>query len=141
VRGSIAALTGRVDTDTATAAWEQALAAPAWNGPPVWLHGDLHAGNLLARDGALTAVIDFGLAGVGDPACDLMAAWSWLPETAREPFRAALAPNPATWARGRGWAVFWGLVAFAGHRLSNPLLAAMARRTLEAALADHRRGI
>jgi aminoglycoside phosphotransferase (APT) family kinase protein len=140
-RGAIAALGGVVDTKAATAAWDEALAAPAWGGRPVWLHGDLHAGNLLARDGALIAVIDFGLAGVGDPACDLMAAWSWLPEAARGAFRAALAADPATWARGRGWAVYWGLVAFAGHRLGNPALAAMARRTLEAALADHRRGI
>jgi aminoglycoside phosphotransferase (APT) family kinase protein len=86
----------------ATAAWEAAVRAPLWKGPPVWIHGDLLAGNLLARDGRLNAVIDFGSCGVGDLACDAMAAWTYLTAETRDAFRAALPVEDATWARGRG---------------------------------------
>src|SRR5262245_60516871 len=104
VRSLIAALDGLVDTDALTAVWEAALAAaPAWDGQPVWVHGDLTPGNLLAVDGRLSAVIDFGCLGAGDPAIDLMVAWTFLPADARTVFRAALAVDDATWARGRGW--------------------------------------
>ncbi|WP_241483064.1 aminoglycoside phosphotransferase family protein [Nocardiopsis halophila] len=103
VRPKIAALEGMVDTDRVTAVWEAALAAPAWDGPPVWFHGDLAAGNLLAVDGNLSAVIDFGTMGVGDPAVDLLPAWKFLPPEARGVFREALGVDEATWARGRGW--------------------------------------
>ena len=77
-RAAIAALDGMLDTDAVTAAWEAALQAPAWHGPPVWIHGDLQSGNLLAVAGRLSAVIDFGCLGVGDPACDLIVAWNAL---------------------------------------------------------------
>ncbi|GAA2250402.1 aminoglycoside phosphotransferase family protein [Streptomyces amakusaensis] len=96
---------GPLDPDGAAAVWEAALAAPAWDRPPVWTHGDLAEGNLLSADGALSAVIDFGTLGVGDPAVDLLPAWTFLPSPAREPFRAALDTDDATWARGRGWAL------------------------------------
>ncbi|MFD9909368.1 aminoglycoside phosphotransferase family protein [Streptomyces sp. NPDC059063] len=108
VRTKIAKLTGvfdTVDTDRVTAVWEEALAAPAWDRPPVWLHGDLATGNLLAVDGELSAVIDFGTLAVGDPACDLIPAWMFLPATARDTFRAAVGVDDATWARGRGIAL------------------------------------
>ncbi|HCO01765.1 MAG TPA: phosphotransferase, partial [Actinobacteria bacterium] len=69
-------------------------------GPPVWIHGDLQSGNLLAQHGRITAVIDFGGLGVGDPACDLMVAWNLLSAETRDVFRAALTVDDATWARG-----------------------------------------
>lgn len=103
VRPKIAALKGLVDTDGLTAVWEAALAAPAWDGPPVWIHGDPAPANLLARDGHLSAVIDFGTMAVGDPACDLIAAWAFVPAEARAVFRAELNVDDATWARGRAW--------------------------------------
>lgn len=105
VRPKIPALAGMIDTDAVTAVWEAALAAPAWDGPPVWVHGDLAVGNLLAIDGHLSAVIDFGTLAVGDPAVDLLPAWKLLPAKARATFREALGVDDATWARGRGWGV------------------------------------
>jgi hypothetical protein len=72
------------------------LKAPAWPGPPGWLHGDLQAGNVLAVHGRLSAVIDFGCLGVGDSACDVMAAWLFLSAETRDAFRAALSVDDAT---------------------------------------------
>jgi aminoglycoside phosphotransferase (APT) family kinase protein len=139
-RAAIAELRGTLDIDAATAAWEAALRAPAWHRPPVWVHGDLQPGNLLAVGGRLSAVIDFGGLGVGDPACDLMVAWNLFSADTREVLRAALGVDDATWARGRGWALSVGLIALPYYRSTNPALAGIARRAIEEALADHRRG-
>jgi aminoglycoside phosphotransferase (APT) family kinase protein len=90
------------------AAWVEALAAEAWNGPPMMLHGDLHPGNiLLADDGGLAGVIDFGDAGAGDPAVDLALGWLMFDAGARRRFRGAFgrAVDHDTWARARGWAL------------------------------------
>jgi aminoglycoside phosphotransferase (APT) family kinase protein len=137
-RESIARLLGALDVDAVTAVWDAALGAPAWNGPPVWLHGDLQSGNLLAVDGRLSAVIDFGCLGVGDPACDVMTAWMFLSAETRGVFRAALQVDDATWARGRGWALSVGLIALPYYQSSNPVLAGIARRAIDEALADYR---
>lgn len=127
---------GLVDTHAASQGWSEALAAPAWSGSPVWLHGDLHPGNLLVQNGRLSAVIDFGGLGVGDPACDSMAAWTLLSGPARQAFCAALAPDDATWARGRGWALSVGLVALPYYLHTNPALATIALRTIKEVLAN-----
>jgi aminoglycoside phosphotransferase (APT) family kinase protein len=129
-------LHGVVDADAATAAWTAALAAPGWAGAPVWVHGDLIPGNLLANDGRLSAVLDFGCLGVGDPACDAMAAWTFLDGGAREAFRTAAGFDAATWERGRGWALSWGLIALPYYRESNPVLAGRARRAIDEVLTD-----
>jgi len=100
----------------------------------VWLHGDLQAGNLLAVDGRLSAVIDFGCLGVGDPACDVAAAWTYLSADSRNAFRAALPVDDATWARARGWALSVGLIALPYYRTTNPVLAGIARRAIDEAL-------
>ncbi len=136
-RAAIATLHSTVDADAVTAAWEAALKVPAWNGPAVWLHGDLISGNLLAQHGRLSAVIDFGCLGVGDPACDVMVAWTYLSPVTREAFRAALPVDDATWARGRGWALSFGLIALPYYQISNPVLAGIARHAIDEALADH----
>lgn len=136
-RAAIAACGGLVDTRAVTASWEAALRSPAWDGPPVWLHGDLHAGNLLALDGRLSAVIDFGCLGVGDPACDLMVAWNFLTATCRPTFRAALGVDDAMWARGHGWALSMALIALPYYQTSNPVLARMSRDTIAEVLSDH----
>jgi aminoglycoside phosphotransferase (APT) family kinase protein len=135
-RAAIAELDGTFDADTLAAAWDAALQAPLWHGPPVWLHGDLQSGNLLAVDGRLSAVIDFGCLGVGDPASDVAAAWTYLPAEARDAFRGALPVDDATWARARGWALSVGLIALPYYETTNRVLAGIARRAIDAVLAD-----
>jgi len=136
-RSAIAELSDRLDTDAMTAAWEAALQVPAWHGPPVWTHGDLLPGNLLVHEGRISAVIDFGCLGVGDPACDLIVAWTLLSAQTRDLFRAALSVDDATWARGRGWALSIGLIALPYYQHTNPVFAATARRMIAQVLADH----
>jgi aminoglycoside phosphotransferase (APT) family kinase protein len=137
---AIANLEEIIDVRAASAAWDLALRAPAWIGAPVWLHGDLLPSNLLTRAGRVSAVIDFGCLGVGDPACDLMAAWTLLSADARRTFRAALAVDDATWLRGSGWALSFGLIALPYYLHSNSVLATIARHAIEEVLVDHRRG-
>jgi aminoglycoside phosphotransferase (APT) family kinase protein len=138
-RQALAALEGRIDSDTAGAVWEAALAA-TWCGPPVWFHGDVAWGNLLVRDGRLSAVIDFGSSGVGDPSCDLAIAWTLFGGESREAFRAGLRLDAGTWARGRGWALWKALITLADQIDTDPLVAGEARRVIAEVLADHRRG-
>jgi aminoglycoside phosphotransferase (APT) family kinase protein len=140
VRNAIATLSNMLDTDVATAAWEAALRAPEWQGTAVWLHGDLHPGNLLVEQGRLSAVIDFGTLGVGDPACDLMVAWTLLSTESRDLFRASLTVDDATWARGRGWALSFGLIAYAYYLDTNPVLAVISRRAIDEVLVEHMNG-
>jgi aminoglycoside phosphotransferase (APT) family kinase protein len=137
-RAAIASLDGMLDTGAVTAAWDGALQAPAWHGPPVWIHGDLSPLNLLVQRGRLSAVIDFGCLGVGDPACDLQVAWNLLSAQTRDVFRAALPVDDATWTRGRGWALSVGLIALPYYQSTNPVLAGIARRAIEEALADQK---
>ncbi|MFD9904914.1 aminoglycoside phosphotransferase family protein [Streptomyces sp. NPDC059063] len=128
-----------VDTEAAAAAWDAALRAPVWDGPPVWVHADLMPGNLLVRDGRLSAVIDFGTAGVGDPACDLIVAWNLLPAPVRDDFRAASGADDATWARGRGRALSMALIQLPYYVDTNPVMAANARHVIQEVIADHAR--
>jgi aminoglycoside phosphotransferase (APT) family kinase protein len=136
-RDAIKAAESLIDTGAATAAWETDMATPPWTGRPVWIHGDLSAGNLLATDGRLSGVIDFGCLGVGDPACDLIVAWSLFHGESRAAFRTALAVDDATWARGRGWALSTALIALPYYLERNPTIAAGARRVIDEVLADH----
>lgn len=99
---------------SANLVWKEALAS-SWSRPPVWLHGDVSAGNLVLRDGRLAAVIDFGNAAVGDPACDLVAAWTLFDGAARQAFAAGLPHDRQTWSRARGWALWKAAITVAGH--------------------------
>jgi aminoglycoside phosphotransferase (APT) family kinase protein len=135
VRKALEQIDDEVDVTAATAVWEEALAAPAWDGPPLWLHGDLMASNLLLRGGRLSAVIDFGTCGVGDPSCDLLPAWNFLPADARAVFRDALDVDDASWARGRGWAVAKAVQAIPYYKETNPALANNGRHVLRELLA------
>src|SRR3954447_21448488 len=102
------ALGGAVATDAVRRVFDDALGA-AWEGAPVWVHGDVAAGNMLLRDGRLAAGIDFGCAAVGDPAGGVGIAWAVVAGARREAFRAGLGADPATWSRGRGWALWKAL--------------------------------
>jgi aminoglycoside phosphotransferase (APT) family kinase protein len=111
-RLALAALQDRIDAERALAMWKEALAAH-WQGSPVWFHGDVSPGNLLVEQGRLSAVIDFGTCGVGDPACDLSIAWTLFEGPSRNAFRKAIRANEATWARGRGWTLWKALIVCA----------------------------
>ena len=119
------------------ALWEEALAAPGWDQPPVWIHGDLDARNLLVEDGRIAAVIDFGSLGVGDPACEVMVAWKLFRGESRDLFRRELAVDDATWARARGWALSQAVIALGYYTTeTNPVLVGEAQKWLEELVAD-----
>ncbi len=136
-RRSVAKLGERLDVRSVLAVWDAALAAD-WDGPPAWLHGDVTPGNLLTRDGRLSAVIDFGCCGVGDQACDLAIAWTFLRGAAREAFRSALPLDAATWARGRGWTLWKALIVWAALPGANPLGAEQSARIIADLVSEHR---
>jgi len=129
------ALKHSVDANAATEVWEAALAS-TWRGPPVWIHRDVSAGNLLVHAGRLSAVIDFGMLGVGDPACDLSIAWTLFRGESRQVFRAMLPFDAATWARGRGWALWKALIVAAGLTDTNAIETARSRQTIDEVLVD-----
>lgn len=113
----------RVDGSEVIAAWEESLAAPRWSGPPVWLHCDIHEGNLLVRDRRLSAVIDWGLLGAGDPAIELNSAWGFLSPDVVPAYRDALGLDEAAWLRGRGWALQPSISAMTYYEKTAPRLA------------------
>lgn len=126
-----------VDTAAVTAVWEDALRRPPWSGPPTWAHADLSPGNVLVRDGRLSAVIDWGgTAGVGDPTVDLIVAWNLLPADVRPLFREALGVDEDTWLRGRGWALSIAIIQLPYYQHTNPVLAANSRHVLAEVLAE-----
>jgi len=134
-RQAIATLGARIDAAAVIRIWEEALAT-RWQGRPVWVHGDVSAGNLLVEDGALSAVIDFGCCGVGDPACDLAIAWTLFQGESRAAFRASLALDDATWARGRAWTLWKALIVHAGLPGANPADAAGAGDLIDDLIVD-----
>lgn len=134
-RESIAALKGTIDTNPALAVWEEALEAPEWNNEPVWFHGDLLIGNVLFDRGRLSAIIDFGGSGVGDPACDLTIAWSLFSGESREVFLETLNVDDATRARGRGHALSQAVIFIPYYLNTNPVGVGYARRTIDEILA------
>ncbi|MEU7045635.1 aminoglycoside phosphotransferase family protein [Streptomyces varsoviensis] len=133
-RAAIAEAADAFDAAAMTELWDAAINAPGWNGPPVWFHGDFHTGNLLTVDGRLSAVIDFGELGIGDPACDLVIAFTLMSTESRAAFRAALGVDDATWLRGRGWALATALNAYTHYAAANPRVAAQTTRQITEAL-------
>lgn len=129
-RTAIQALEGRIDTGLALRAWELALSS-SWDRAPVWVHGDIALGNLLLLEGQLHAVIDFGQLCVGDPACDLAIAWTFLRGAHRAAFRDALAVDLGTWQRGRGWALWKAAITAAEISQTNAVEGAACWQTLD----------
>ena len=120
VRRSILELGDRIDGAATLRSWEESLNAAAWDGPEVWVHGDLLPGNLLVVDGRLSAVIDWGGLNVGDPACDLQPAWNVFAGDSRLRFHAELEVDDASWLRGRGWALYQAVSALPYYWDTNP---------------------
>lgn len=129
---------GLIRTETAEEIWKRALRASR-DGRPDWFQGDMVSGNLVVKDGALAAVIDFSTCGAGDPACDLSIAWTMLTGKSRAAFRDRLEVDEATWERGRGWALWKALVVCAGAVRDGDGLPADASFVLEEILAAHER--
>ena len=134
-------LDGLVDRGAVLGLWERVLAAPPWSGPPLWIHGDLHPGNLLVSGGRLSAVIDFGDLAAGDPATDLSVMWMLLPPSARPAFlasaRGELDPlDDHTLMRARGWALALGL-AYLANSQDDEAMAALGRATIDSALSGN----
>ena len=135
-RRSIDALAGELDMTAVAEVWDTALET-SWRGPPVWIQGDIAATNLLVKGGLLNAVIDFGCAGIGDPACGLVIAWTFLDQAARGAFRSAVTLDPATWKRARGWAIWKAMITLVQLRDTNPIEAEKQRRIIRDVLDDH----
>ncbi|MDN3242792.1 aminoglycoside phosphotransferase family protein [Glycomyces tritici] len=106
-------LAPEVDADACRAVWADACAS-TWDGRPSWFHGDIAPGNLLVEDGRLSALIDFGTCGVGDPACDLQIAWTYFSGSSRRRFRDAVGLDADTWRRARGWTLWKALIMITG---------------------------
>jgi aminoglycoside phosphotransferase (APT) family kinase protein len=102
---------------TLTNIWNDALSTK-WEKSPVWIHGDIAPGNLLVKDGRLCAVIDFGVMGIGDPACDMAMAWTFFEKDSRAVFKKALQTDDDTWNRAKGWALWKALITFDGDTSS-----------------------
>lgn len=129
-------LQGQIDTQAATEIWQMAIDAPL-DEPAVWFHGDIARGNLLVEQGELTGVIDFGGLAVGDPACDLAIAWTFLEPKSRRVFREALGVSDAIWNRGRGWVLWKAMIVMAKMIETNAIEAASAGYALDQLINDH----
>ena len=122
------------DRDTVRFAWDASVQVPSWEGDDVWIHCDLLPTNILVKDNQLIAVIDFGLVGVGDPAVDIIPAWSTLRGKASQTFRSALKIDDVIWARARGLALRQALRIIPYYRASHPNFSALACRTVKEVL-------
>ena len=135
-RRAIELLYGVVDIHAATTVWEKCLQTPVWDKPLLWTHGDLLPTNLLVKQGRVTAAIDFSFLGIGDPACDLIPAWSVFSSNSRKLFRSVLRVDETTWMRGCGWALSIALTILPYYQNSNPGLVAVAKRMLNEIFSD-----
>ena len=134
---AIEQLGDQIPRDAVERAWADSMSSQ-WERDPVWFHGDVASGNLLVRDGRLAAVLDFGTSGIGDPACDMVIAWTFLSDAGRVRFRADRGVDRATWSRGRGWGLWKALITMVGYLHEGDEAEAEARRReIGRILADH----
>lgn len=127
---------GDLDAARMADAWERSIEGPTWDGAPVWRHCDLLPPNLLVEGGRLHAILDFGGAGIGDPAADVIAAWTLFGQSGRQRLRQLLDVDEATWRRARGYALHQALLIIPYYAVSNPAFVTMARRTVREVLDD-----
>jgi len=136
-RRAIEELGDAVDRSVLLRIWERALKS-VWKKEPVWVHGDMAAGNILVDEaGALSAIIDFGMLGVGDPACDVVMAWTFFDEESRKVFKEQLSHDEDTWDRGRGWALWKALITYAGERRGERAGTAGTRAIIDAIVGEY----
>ena len=139
-RDAMVILGRRINSAAALQVWQSALDSE-WKQLPVWGHGDIALGNLILSEGRLAAVIDFGQLCVGDPACDLAIAWTYLRGGHREDFRARLALDAATWCRGRGWALWKAAIIAARLAETNAIEGQTCWQTIDEILCDAARNL
>ncbi len=118
------------------AIWNESCQAAVWDDRPVWIHADLLRSNLLLNEGRLAAVLDFGSAGIGDPAFDLIPAWAVFNAVGREVFRSAVVADSDTWLRARGYALHQALLIIPYYKKTNPQFVSQAKRTVNEILKD-----
>lgn len=135
-REALEAARDEIDFDAALEAWDSALQSPVWDGAAVWIHADLLRPNLLVKERRLSAVIDFGSVGVGDPASDVIPAWSVFGPAGRETYRRELDVDDGTWSRARGIALHQAALIIPYYRVTNPGFVELAKRTVEQIIAD-----
>lgn len=135
-RWALASMSNEIDVVAATAAWDRSLQGAGWEGTPVWRHCDLLPTNLLVRKGRVYAVLDFGGVGVGDPAADVIVAWTMFGESGRLRFREELDVDDETWNRARGYALHQALLIIPYYRDTNPAFVATAKETVREVLRD-----
>lgn len=136
-RKAINELKGEIDIAWVTHLWEKLIAFPTWQHKPVWVHGDFLPGNIVVQDNRLSAVIDFSDVGIGDPACDLVIAWSLFNPSSREIFKQHLENiDEHTWERGRGWALSIALIMLPYYQYSNLVLTKLARRMIKNIISE-----
>lgn len=131
VRESIKSLDDCYDIKLLNNIWEKALDAEIWTKSPVWIHSDLHEGNVITHNGKISAIIDFGLAGIGDPACDIVPAWTLLQKEAQTTFRNHINADEETWKRGHGWALSFGVIAYSYYRKTKHPIAEISRKVID----------
>jgi aminoglycoside phosphotransferase (APT) family kinase protein len=135
-RECLAAAADLIDAPSALAVWEEGQQAPAHVGSPTWFHGDLTEGNLLVRGGRLSAVLDWGPFGAGDPACELHSAWLLLDRPGRRRFREIVGCDDAMWQRGRAWTISLGAIGIPYYRETVPAFARRGIAMIEAVLGE-----
>lgn len=136
VRIALSQLSDSMNTEGATRAWDAILKVAPWENRPVLIHGDLLPANILVQQRRITAIIDFGGMGIGDPACDLIPAWGLFSKSGREIFKRLIEPDQNTWLRGQGWALSIGLIALPYYRQTNPAFARLAECLIHETVRD-----
>lgn len=139
VRANAGGLAGTIDLDAVGGLVDALSSTPDWDGPPLWLHGDLHSANIVVADGTIAAILDFGDITSGDPAADLAVGWMLFAGADRAAFRRAAGAtfpvDDATWSRARLWALHFALL-YLGHSVDAPRFGRMGTHLLDAVLGD-----
>ena len=116
-------------------AWQRAVAAPLAQ-KRNWISGDIHARNVLTRNGKLTAFIDWGDMCAGDAATDLASIWALLDGAqARATAINHYGMDDDLLTRSVGWAISFGVILAETGRKDTPRHFVMGRKTL--ARIDH----